>query len=700
MAVDIEALKALGLSDQEINQLVAIEAGGFPTRAAAPQQVTNRVAGAYDYTPLYGAGEIIPGLTAEIFNNLGIPNPNIPVFELLGSANKGGNNANERLAFAAQPGQSFRLVNNATGQVVGEARTPEEISSLVAQSNALSKQLGKKADLSFEQSTPEVLGGGYSPIFEDQPNILFDTPMKLIAAGMLASTAGGLLQPGGLGGVGAAGTTGATTAGATGTGLIPGALEGLSFAPVGTAAVPASTIAGAVGAAAVPAAAAAGDLVVTALIAKGFTAAQAAALVASGGAAAALASTANAGTTAGSTAPSSSTTTPSSTTPPTGTPTTSVLPNGAEIVLTGSTPTNLVPASLLAGGGAAAAAAANAAGSTSTFANEAAMKTGMTPEEIAALNAGTTGAGGVLGTGLSLSQLATLGSLGASAIGSLFGGGGGGTGGAAGTYTSALGPMPSFGGRAQINPNITDYEKYGFGPEAQFFSGGQGLNTYTPPAATTPAATTPAATTPAATTTTTNLLDSAASTGGNRTVTLPQGPVSGGSPIVFQQGTPVQISPTARETNVINNATAVTNPANRVQNLADRSVFDYYKNALETTGAYVNSGFITPEQGNMYNAKLNAAMAAPNTSLEAIRAAAPMPQYTYTAPTQPITDPNRYINDLYKQIGSQYSQGLLNQQQARGIQGLLQENLTSGSTSIDALQNIYNTEMQKYKPLI
>jgi hypothetical protein len=195
-------------------------------------------------------------------------------------------------------------------------------------------------------------------------------------------------------------------------------------------------------------------------------------------------------------------------------------------------------------------------------------------------------------------------------------------------------------------------------------------------------------------------LDSAASTGGNRTVTLPQGPVGGGSPTVFQQGIPVQISPTARETNIINNATSVSNPANRVQNLGQQGVFDYYKNALGTAGAYAQSGYITPEAAALYTAKLNAAMAAPNASLEAIRAAAPMPQYIYTAPTQPITDPSRYINDLYKQIGSQYSQGLLNQEQARGIQGLLQKNFNSGSTSIDALQNIYNTEVQKYRPLI
>jgi hypothetical protein len=126
----------------------------------------------YDYTPLYGGGDIIPGTTARIFENLGLENPNVPVFRLLGSENKGGNNVNESMNFAAIPGQSYRLVNNATGEVLGEASTTEGISALVEQSNALSKRLGKKADLSFEQSQPDVLGGGYSPIFQDQPNEL------------------------------------------------------------------------------------------------------------------------------------------------------------------------------------------------------------------------------------------------------------------------------------------------------------------------------------------------------------------------------------------------------------------------------------------------------------------------------------------------------------------------------------------------
>jgi hypothetical protein len=751
MAVDIEALKALGLSDQEINQLVAIEAGGFPTRAASPQQVTNRVAGAYDYTPLYGGGDIVPGTTAGILANLGIENPNVPVFELLGSANKGGNNANERLAFAAQPGQSFRLVNNATGQVVGEARTPEEISSLVAQSNALSKQLGKKADLSFEQST----GGAYSPIFEDQPNILFDTPMKLIAAGMLASIGGGLLQPGGLSGAGAAGSNAAISNSVAN--AVNAAYTG---AQAGAASALAPVYGAGAGAFSAGAAGAGGLLSEGASLAPGALSSLPSNLASINAATqASLAGAGLGGTTSGLVADAFG----------------NLADQTGAIVVTGGGGGSLLPAgaALTAAGTAAAttsggagAGGAGAAGSDAAI-NESLQNTIDTAYQNAQTGAAsnlagtygagagpfvapgagaTAGAGGILGTGLNLTELATLGSLGASALGSVFGGGTGGTTGV--PYVSPFGTTGGFGAgmdyRAQ--PSIADYEKYGFGPEATFFrpeynrlvstaagfagaatppattAGATATGSTTPGATTAPATTAGATTTsssatsgstnPAATTTgaTTSLIDSAASTGATNPsastagakISLPsETNVGGGSPVsVGGNMGQVPISAAQREINTINNATAVTNPANRVQNLGQKGVFDYYKTALETAGNYANSGYITPEAASLYTAKLNSALAAPNATLESIRAAAPLPQYTYTGSTQPITDPNRYVNDLFKQIGSQFSQGLLNQEQARNIQSQLQRNLVSGSTSTEALQNIYNTEMQKYKPLI
>ena len=684
------------------------------------------------YTQLYGGMDIIPGTTQGILSNMGIQNPYLPVYSLIGSESVGGDNAAERMQFAPIPGVSYRLVNKATGETT-TATTPEEIKALIAQSNALSAAGGKGANLAIESNQ----SGSWSPVFTDEPNPLMDTITKIALAGIIASTGAGLLQPGGLGGVGAAGTTGATGAGAAGAGTAAGA-AGLA---------PAATVA----AAAPVAAAASSDLVITALMAKGFTAAQAAALVATGGAAAALAS--NAGTTAGATpatnaantmpqatttgpdllltaqqtgsavpavvpAAAAATTAATTSTTPAATSTTPA-PNPAEdLTLTAQTqPTNLLPSEFLTPAAVAAAAAANAAGATTTAAEQAATRTSLTPEELAAINAGA-GAGGILGTGLSATQLATLGSLGLSGLNSLFGGGSGGGAGAGTPYVSALGAMPNFTPRTQINPNITDYERYGFGPEALFFSGGQALNTYTPPAATTAAQTAtqaaaPAATTPAATTT--SLLDSAAG-GVNLTLnegagTAGTGPQIGGN---LGRATPENTGMTQERLDQLQD---------RYENMRSGEFFDYFKSVNDVLGNYAAKGIITPDVAQQYQSRLEAAASTPDATLASLQAAVPMPQisdflqptgtqrpvapqpapmqpFTYTAPEQPITDPNRYINDLYKQLGAQVSQGLLNVDQARTIQGQLRQNLLSQTPDIQQMQNIYNTAIQQYRPLI
>ena len=89
----------------------------------------------------------------------------------------------------------------------------------------------------------------------------------------------------------------------------------------------------------------------------------------------------------------------------------------------------------------------------------------------AAQTAGTPpGKGGVLGTGLSISQLLSLGSIGGGLLQDLLAGGGGDTG-AGAPYVSPFGTGAGFAPRQDMraNPNITDYERYGFGPEAMFF---------------------------------------------------------------------------------------------------------------------------------------------------------------------------------------------------------------------------------------
>ena len=76
---------------------------------------------------------------------------------------------------------------------------------------------------------------------------------------------------------------------------------------------------------------------------------------------------------------------------------------------------------------------------------------------------------GVLGTGLNLPQLISIGGIGADLLKNLLAGGDGtGTG---APYVSPFGTGVGFarGQDMRANPNITDYERYGFGPEAMFF---------------------------------------------------------------------------------------------------------------------------------------------------------------------------------------------------------------------------------------
>ena len=77
---------------------------------------------------------------------------------------------------------------------------------------------------------------------------------------------------------------------------------------------------------------------------------------------------------------------------------------------------------------------------------------------------------GVLGTNMSVTDLLTLASLGVGGLGSLLSGSG--TGSTASTpYVSPFGAMTGLGTGMdyRATPNIADYERYGFGPEASFF---------------------------------------------------------------------------------------------------------------------------------------------------------------------------------------------------------------------------------------
>jgi hypothetical protein len=82
---------------------------------------------------------------------------------------------------------------------------------------------------------------------------------------------------------------------------------------------------------------------------------------------------------------------------------------------------------------------------------------------------------GVLGTGLNVPQLLSIAGIGADLLKNLLAGGGGA--GPTTPYVSPFGAGVGIGaGRdMRANPNIIDYERYGFGPEAMFFQPGYGL---------------------------------------------------------------------------------------------------------------------------------------------------------------------------------------------------------------------------------
>jgi hypothetical protein len=324
----------------------------------------------------------------------------------------------------------------------------------------------------------------------------------------------------------------------------------------------------------------------------------------------------------------------------------------------------------------------------------------MTAAETAAVNAGAGGTSFLdkIISNMGVMDYATLASLAASAV---TGGGGGGGAGPTTPYVSPFGAGTDFAGlasRRQINPNITDYEKYGFGPEAQFFSGIQTVNSSTPPAAPASAAAT-------------NLVDSAAQ------ATLPQS-----SQLTLNEGA----APTNAPTTQIGGNLGPSTPENtgmtqerldqlqaRYNNMRSPEFFNYFKSVNDVLDTYVGRGYMTPDQAKAYQGRLETAASAPNANLTSLQGAVPMPQIsdfrmptgtptpvTYTAPSQPITDRSAYINDLYKQLGANVSQGLLAVPQAQTLQGQLRQAYLNPQSTTEQLQGIYNTGMQQYKPLI
>lgn len=451
----IAEMKAAGLTDAAIAELAAFNPEAFQQQQMANQgAVSAKDAAAlaaaqqagisnidYYVNPL-GAGDIIPGLVPSIMQNLGMYDPAYwAVMQTYGSEANQANplDVTEKDTFAVNPTLSYRLVDG-SGKVLGTANTPQEIAALVAQANQLSQDKGAKAVWSLEQSTipagavTDTNKMGWVPVASDQNSELLDTPMKLILAGMLATTAAGALQAGGFAGAGSGAAGGGATGGAVGAGAAGTAAGGtaaggaIGAGATGTAAAGATT-SGLLS----TVAPAAGDIVVTGAIPAAITPATVIPAVAP----AVVAPVVSGGTT-----PQAPQSTGPATTP-------------EEIVVTGSrgltTPEimaslGIVPSTLI---------------------------WGSQPPPPSSAPATTQKPGGILGKPVSqwsVTDWLTAASLGGGLLQSIIGqpSGQGSTG---YPYSSGFGGLgPNAGKDMRVNPNITDYETYGFGPEATFFS--------------------------------------------------------------------------------------------------------------------------------------------------------------------------------------------------------------------------------------
>ena len=481
---DLQALIDAGMSPLDAASLAAdlqrYETSGVPNLnlGVAPQSTT---VNGVEYQNQYGGMDIIPGLTSSILANLGIENPQLPVYTIReAQAQKDPMDA-RRMSFMPTPGSAYRLVDTSTGNVVMSATTPEEYAALAQRANEIAASEGKKANFQIQRQSSPTFGGGWSQIYSDTPDVAFDTTAKLMLAGMLAMTGAGALQPGGFGGVGAAAPA------ATGTGLGAGtslAAQGLSSLPANLAAIQAganTALAGAgLGTAALAPAAASSLLPVATEAGIVVTAPAAAATgleaiaplaIGTGTAAGALSSAGGAG--AGSTAPSAT----GSETAAGATP--------EEIVVTAQKPLTLgtigplTPVTQL----------------PELLQSLANTVPPITPEPVPPTSEvgpiDTVKEPGFLDkvtSALRPSDYLKLASLGISTIGGLLGGGGG----SGATYTgagtalnprfSAKLPAPTMPGASSnfavrpaaeigtVNGQPRDWTQYGFGPEASFFS--------------------------------------------------------------------------------------------------------------------------------------------------------------------------------------------------------------------------------------
>ena len=383
-------------------------------------------------------------------------------------------------------GHNYTLVDNKTGTILAQGSTPEEIQKIQDIANNLNATQGKNADWRLYDANPE---SGITNMHEKMPGAYLDLstpgdPRGVVVAGNMpnnvfkdfiipaltpiALAAGAYFGGGALLGQAAGG--GAAGAGAAGAGAATGTGAAATGAGLGTAAT-------ATGAGAGLGAAASGVAPIVVTGATGLTAAQTAALATGLAGAGAAGTGAGAGGSASAVNPYDPiVVTGGATTPGTipavaggvmaGLPALSNPPTGPSLTQPETLPEDIVvnaPQSVLPPPpilGVETALPAITSGA-------------LTPAQTAGPQPSTNG--GVLGTGLNIPQLISIGGVGADLLKNLLAGGDGtGTG---TPYVSQFGPGLGLGTGQDMraNPNIIDYEKYGFGPEAMFFQPGYGL---------------------------------------------------------------------------------------------------------------------------------------------------------------------------------------------------------------------------------
>jgi hypothetical protein len=181
-AADIERLKAMGLSDQAIAEILGFDLVKYQTEAqrrAAEVASKNAAALAaaqktgisnmdYYVNPI-GGDEIIPGMSADIMAGLGMYNPQYQaVMRTYGSQTDrdNENDVTERSTFAVDPNGSYRLVDG-KGNVIGSTSSGDSIRSLVDAANQMSASQGKVANWTIEKAG---YGDSWQSVATDRPD--------------------------------------------------------------------------------------------------------------------------------------------------------------------------------------------------------------------------------------------------------------------------------------------------------------------------------------------------------------------------------------------------------------------------------------------------------------------------------------------------------------------------------------------------